>query len=139
MKPVRQIEVARLMLSTRKFTGTFVRALLDGTKPELLVKPPKKRQTVTAEDRVMMERETDDMLKHIREVESSYGNDVLTLTTSCRYVERLLANVRVRRYLSKHHADALGALEQVVADTAADRQRRASAQPAGRAKRTGVK
>src|SRR5688572_12890414 len=34
MKPVRQIDVARLMLNARKFSGRFTRALLDGTREE---------------------------------------------------------------------------------------------------------
>jgi hypothetical protein len=128
MKPIRQIDVAKLMLSTRKFTGKFARALLDGTSPDLLVSPPSKRkQSVSLEDQSMLERETDEMLKQIRDVEVSYGNDVLALTTSCRYVGKLLANARVRRYLLKHHADSLAAFDQVLEDTAADKRRRAPA------------
>ena len=37
MKPVRQIDVAQLMMSARKFSAHFARALLDGTRDELLI------------------------------------------------------------------------------------------------------
>jgi hypothetical protein len=125
MKPLRQIDVARLMVTARKFTAKFARALLNGTNPELLVSPPAKgKRNVSAEDQSMMERETDEMLKSIKDVEATYGSDVLALTTSCRYVGKLLTNPRVRRYLSKYHAESLAALEQVIADTAADKARR---------------
>jgi len=125
MKPVRQIDVARLMVSARKFSGKFARALLDGTNPELLINPPAKgRRAVSADDQSMMERETNEMLKNIREVEATYGTEILTLTTSCRYIAKLLANSRVRRYLSKYHAESLAALDQVVADTTAEKLRR---------------
>ena len=71
----------------------------------------------------MLEQETDNLLNNVKSVRENYGNDVRRLTASCRYVERLLANARVRRYLGKHHGDTLPALEQLVADIAADKQR----------------
>jgi hypothetical protein len=80
----------------------------------------------------MMEQETEELLKHVESIKASYGTDVINLTAACRYVERLLGNARVHRYLEKHHQDTLAALEQLVADIAADKRRRpmASAKPA---------
>jgi hypothetical protein len=43
-------------------------------------------------------------------------------------VQRLLANAHVRRYLAKHHEESLSALEQLLADSDADRQRRPAEQ-----------
>jgi hypothetical protein len=43
MKSVRQIDVARLMVSTKKFSGRFAKALLDGTRQEFLVPTPTPR------------------------------------------------------------------------------------------------
>ena len=40
MKAVRQIDAARLMMSAKKFSGRFARALLDGKRDELLVTLP---------------------------------------------------------------------------------------------------
>jgi RepB plasmid partitioning protein/ParB-like nuclease domain len=119
MKPVRQIDVARLMISAHKFTGRFARALLDGTPDELLVPTPKPRvRQISPREQSMMERETDELLKHVDSIRASYGDDVLNLTTACKYAERLLGNVRVRRYLGKRHADTLAAIEQLIADMA---------------------
>jgi hypothetical protein len=125
MKPVRQIDVAQLMMSAKKFSGRFARALLDGTRDELLAPTPSTRpRRVTHEQQSMMERETDELLKHADSIKANYGNDVLNLTAGSKYVGRLLANTRVHRYLAKHHEDALTALEQVLADTVGDKQRR---------------
>jgi ParB-like chromosome segregation protein Spo0J len=125
MKAIRQIDVARLMLSARKFSGRFARALLDGTRDELLAPTPTTRpRRLTHEQQSMMEQETDELLKHADSIKANYGNDVLNLTAASKYVERLLANTRVHRYLGKHHEDTLTALEQVLADTAGDKQRR---------------
>jgi hypothetical protein len=129
MKPVRQIDVARLMTSAMKFSGRFARALLDGTREELLVAVPTVRQRDTTEaQQSIMEQETDELLKHVDSIKANYGNDVLDLTAACKYVQRLLANDRVHRYLAKHHEDSLNALEQLLADTAADKKRRPARQ-----------
>jgi hypothetical protein len=125
MKPVRQIDVASLMVSAHKFSGRFAKALLDGTRDELLVPTPTARvRSVTPAEQSMMEQETDELLKHVGNIQASYGDDVLNLTAACKYVERLLTNARVHRYLVKHHGDTLAALEQLLADIAADKQRR---------------
>jgi hypothetical protein len=129
MKPVRQIDVARLMMSAGKFSGRFARVLLDGTRDEQLVAAPTARQRATTEaQQSMMEQETDELLKHVDSIKANYGNDILDLTAACKYVQRLLVNDRVHRYLAKHHEDSLTALEQLLVDTAADKQRRPARQ-----------
>jgi hypothetical protein len=123
MKPVRQIDVARLMLNARKFTGRFTRALLDGTREELLITGPTKRaRNVTPAQQSMMEQETEQMLKHADSIRANYGSDVLDLTAASRYVERLLGNNRIQRYLAKHHQETLAMLTQLLADIDADKQ-----------------
>jgi hypothetical protein len=54
---------------------------------------------------------------------------VLDLTAATKYVQRLLSNTQVRRYLSKHHEETLAALEQLLAESDADRYRRADDKP----------
>jgi hypothetical protein len=122
MKPIRQVEVARLMLTSRKFSGRFARALLDGTREELLIEPPpQSKRAILVSDQSMMEQETDEMLKRAESIRANYGNDVLDLTATCRYLGRLTANPRIRRYLAKHHSETLTTLEQLLADTETDR------------------
>ena len=124
LKPVRQIDVARLMMSAMKFSRRFARALLNGTREELLVPPTKSQpRATTGAQQSIMEQETDELLKHVDSIKANYGNDVLDLTASCKYVQRLLANTQVHRYLAKHHEEHLTALEQLLADSDADKQR----------------
>ena len=133
MKPVRQIDVARLMISARKFSGHFAKALLDGTREEFLAdKPPARRRDIAPERKTMMEQETDELLKHADSIKAHYGEDVLDLTTACKYVGRLLANSRIRRYLTKNHEDTFAALEQLIADNASDKARRLPKPPTRR-------
>jgi ParB-like chromosome segregation protein Spo0J len=125
MRPLRQIDVARLMMSAKKFSGRFARALLNGTREELLLPTPATRPSnIRPDEQLMMEQETDEMLKHVDSIKANYGEDVLKLTAASKYVERLLANKRVHRYLAKHHEDTLAALEQLLADATADKHRR---------------
>jgi hypothetical protein len=125
MKPIRQIDVARLMMSAKKFTARFARVLLNATREELLVPTPTPRpRDTTQAEQSLMEQETDELLKQVDSIKANYGNDILDLTAACKYVQRLLANTRVHRYLAKHHEDSLTALEQLLAETAADKQRR---------------
>jgi ParB-like chromosome segregation protein Spo0J len=129
MKPVRQIDVAQLMMSAMKFSGRFARALLNGTREELLVPMPTPRpRVITEAQQSTMEQETDELLKHVDSIKANYGNDILDLTAACKYVQRLLGNTHVHRYLAKHHEECLIALEKLLADSDADKQRR----PAGK-------
>jgi RepB plasmid partitioning protein/ParB-like nuclease domain len=125
MKSVRQIDVARLMLNARKFTGRFARAMLDGTRDELLVTVPTKHaRNATPAQQSMMEQETEEMLKHADSIRANYGSDVLDLTATSRYVERLIGNNRIHRYLAKHHQETLTTLTQLLAEIDADKQQR---------------
>jgi len=139
MKPVRQIDVARLMMSAMKFSGRFAKALLNGTREELLVPTPTpRRRDVTEAQQSIMEQETDELLKHVDSIKANYGNDILDLTAACKYIERLLANARVHRYLAKHHGDSLTALEQLLSDTSLDKKRRPARQTRAGAARLSV-
>jgi len=125
MRPLRQIDVARLMMSAKKFSGRFARALLNGTREEMLLPTPMTRPSIIRPDeQLMMEQETDEMLKRVDSIKANYGEDVLKLTAATKYVERLLANDRVHKYLAKYHEDILAALEQLLADATADKRRR---------------
>jgi len=120
MKPIRQIEAAEHMHATGTHTVRFAKALLELTRPELLVEVPSKRKpTIEATSRAaqaMLEQETDLLIRELKAVEESYGTDMLTLSIACGYVERLLLNSRVEKHLDKHHPDILGELRTLLAD-----------------------
>ena len=44
--------------------------------------------------------------------------DLIDLTVCYRYMESLLANPRIRRYLKKHHAQQLTEMENLVVEVA---------------------
>jgi hypothetical protein len=118
MKPMRQIEAADYMFAGGNYSVIFAKALLQVTAPEFLVEvpTPRKIDAKSVGARIMLEQETDFLLRDLKAVEDSYGTDILILTMSCRYIERLLENGRVDRYLSKHHPDILNALRALLSE-----------------------
>jgi len=116
MKPIRQIRCAELMISANSYSLAFARAFLTVTPDDLLTKaPPAKRRTpIPNPTKTVMEQEAEALVEDLRHAEESYASDMLDLATFCRYFARLLGNLRIKRFLSKHHADIVGELDQLV-------------------------
>ena len=122
MKPARQIEAAEHMLASGVYSAVFAKALLQVTRPELLLetasslKAKQKIQAKSAAARTMFEQETDFLVRDLKAVENSYGMDILTLTIGCAYLGRLLANERIERHLAKHHPEILATLRTIISE-----------------------
>jgi len=121
MKAIRQIEAAEHMVAGGTYTIPFAKALLAVTKPEMLEADPanssKKLEATSLAARSMLEEENEFLLKDLKAVEESYGTDVLALTVSCGYIDRLLKNSKIERYLSRNHMDILHTLRQLLSDS----------------------
>jgi len=127
MKPFRQIEAAEHMMASGTYSVKFAEALLAVTRPEFLLKPlnGKQLEATSKGARVMLEQETESLVRDLKAVEDSYGTDILSLTVICGYIERLLGNARVERHLSKHQPDILNTLRSALAETKAAKTQRA--------------
>jgi hypothetical protein len=119
MKPVRQIETAEHMVAGGTYTVPFAQALLAVTKPEMLechAASSKKLQATSTAARSMLQEENENLLRDLKAVEDSYGTDVLTLTVACGYLDRLLKNVKIERYLARNHADIFQTIQTLLSD-----------------------
>ena len=118
MRPIRQIEAAEHMIASGTFSVLFAKALLEVTRPELLLEPPSSRsiEAGSAGARALLEQENDSLLKDLKNIEASYGADILTLSIVLGYIERLLANVRIERHLMKYHSDILLSLQALISE-----------------------
>jgi hypothetical protein len=117
MKPFRQIEAAEHMVAGGTYTVPFAKALLAVTKPEMLEEPPSAKLQATSEAaRAMLEEQNEFLLRDLKSVEESYGTDALTLTVSRGYIERLLSNPKIERYLERYHLDILQTLRKLLSD-----------------------
>lgn len=117
MKPMRQIEVAEVMLTANNFSHGYSKALLAATRQADLVHPdqPKKIAGLTTEQMARMEREMATLQQDFKEVEASYGDDVLHLVVATAYLAKLMGNATIARYLGRHHSDLLDQFKSIVA------------------------
>ena len=123
MKPTRQFEAAELMNAAKNYSVPFAKALLAGTPISLLAEPerPATKLGITAEQKAMIEREINVLLRDLKNVEDTYGADILNLSLACRYVERMLGNERIQRYLAKQHAELLVELTELLREVETER------------------
>jgi hypothetical protein len=116
VKPMRQIEMAELMVAANNFSASYARCLLAATPQEQLLEPDKPKDVggLTPEDMSRMEREMANLGQDLRAVEESHGRNVLNLVLVVGYLKKLLDNARVVRYLSQHSAEILAEFQAIV-------------------------
>lgn len=120
MKPLRQIQAAELMIAANNFTVPYVEAILAASDAADLADPAAKKPPagVTREQAERMKAEMANLQKNIKLIEGTLGPDHLRLVVAGRYVERLLQNDRLARYLDKNHGEILGEFRKIVAGLA---------------------
>jgi len=117
MRPMRQVEAAELMLSANNFTSAYAKALLAATRQTDLIRQdkPKKVGGMTPEQMARMEREMASLTQDFRALETSYGDDVLHLVVASGYLNRLLANPMIERYLATRHPELVDEFRAIIA------------------------
>lgn len=122
MKPVRQIEVAELLLATNNFTSSYAKALLAATRQGDLNRPekPKKVGGMTPEQMARMEREMASLNQDFKALEASYGDDVLHLVIASGYLARLIGNPEIERFLQSRHPEILDEFRSIITAASLD-------------------
>ena len=117
MKPLRQIQAADLMIAVNNYTVPYVEAILAATDPADLVDPAASKAPagVTLEQAERMRSEMAKLQKNIKLVEGALGPDHLRLVVAGRFVDRLLRNDSLTRYLHRNHGEILSEFRQIVA------------------------
>ena len=116
MLPLRQIEAVELMVAMNKFTASYAKSLLAATPQAELVEPSKPRRIkgLTEKQMLLMQREFANLDRQFKLVEQTYGNDHLDLVLVNGYVGKLLANVRIVKFLTHHFAEILAEFQKIV-------------------------
>jgi ParB-like chromosome segregation protein Spo0J len=122
MKPVRQIEVAELLLAANNFTSSYAKALLAATRQADLARPdkPKKVGGMTPEQMARMEREMESLNQDFKALEASYGDDVLHLVIASGYLARLVGNPEIERFLQSRHPEILDEFRSIITAASLD-------------------
>lgn len=115
VKPMRQIEMAELMVASNNFSARYAQCLFAATPQGQLLEPdkPKEVRGLTPEDMSRMERELESVSLDLRQIEESHGRNVLNLVLVIGYLKKLLDNARVVRYLSQRNAEILAEFQKI--------------------------
>jgi transcriptional regulator with XRE-family HTH domain len=116
MKPIRQLEVAELMVSANNYTVSYAKALLATTKLGDLHKPDELRKAtgLSAEQMARLEREMASVSEDYKELEASYGDDMLVLVVASGFLERLLSKPEIESFLERRHPEFLENFRAIV-------------------------
>ena len=115
MKPLRQIEVAELMIAMDSYSVDYSKALLAATPVDQLIDTgkPKSFTGITAEQIARMESEMGKLQREMKLIEDSYGPDHLNLVLARGYLVSLLKNEEVSKYLGNNHSGIFSEFERI--------------------------
>ena len=115
MKHMRQIEVASLMNDCATYHASYANALLAATPPDQLADPEKDKKLKGFDDdkATRMRSELANVQRQYSLIEDTYGTDVLKLTIAKGYINNLIGNAKVVRYLAQHHPEYLRQFQSI--------------------------
>ena len=117
VKPLRQIEIAELLVSANNYSLGYVEALILGTPSDQRMNPaePKKKTGLSAEELAGMEREMESLEKDFKAVKANFTENMMCLTCARGYIKKLLNNAKVVRFLNANFSDIISGFEGIVA------------------------
>jgi len=113
--PMRQIEMAELMVAANNFSTDYAMCLIAATPEKDLIDTDKNKGLpgMKAEDIARMEREMELLGRDFLMIEESHGKNTLNLVLAVAYLRKLLDNAGVVKYLSQRYPDILGELQKL--------------------------
>jgi hypothetical protein len=108
MTPERQAEAARLMVASGCFLSPYLKAIVGACEKSQLLNPKARSRTlrIPTQSRVAINGEISEMANRIKELEWLKNTDAITAFIHVRYAKRLLANRRIRAYLTNDHVSS---------------------------------
>jgi RepB plasmid partitioning protein/ParB-like nuclease domain len=116
-KPMRQVDMAHLMVSGNNYTWAYAEALIIGTPADQLVGSNKRKEThgISEEEISRMEKEMEVLERDYRLYQDQFGENSLHLNTIQRYVKRLLENTKIKRFLGTRYPELLEEFQELAA------------------------
>ncbi|MCK5912110.1 MAG: chromosome partitioning protein ParB, partial [Caulobacter sp.] len=107
---------------TNNYSINYAKALLATTKSADLHRPEdlKKATGLTTEQMARLEREMASVTHDYKELEATYGDDMLLLVIAAGFLERLLSKREVERFLAVRHPEILENFRSIVAAASLD-------------------
>jgi hypothetical protein len=124
VKPMRQMEMAELMIVSNNFIAPYATCVSVATPRDQRLEPDKDKKLhgLKPDDAARMEREREKLGRDSRLIEEPYGRNVLNLVPVVSYIRRLLDNAAVVRHLSRRHGDMLAEFQRIVEATTLEQE-----------------
>lgn len=115
-KPMRQIEMSELMCASSNFSVAYVKCLIAATPQDQLIESEQTKDVdgLSHADMARMEREMETISSDFKQIEESYGKNVLNLVIVVGYLRTLLDNARVVRHLAGSYPELLTEFQKTV-------------------------
>ena len=113
----RQIEIAHLLIDANNYCIGYVEGMVMVTRKEQLAKtdePPRKKG-MTAEAIAKMAQETEAMEAGMKDITKNFRDNIFSLQTAKTYINALLKNALVNRYLKAKHSEIHTELKAIAA------------------------
>lgn len=116
VKPLRQIEMAELMIASWNFSVAYAKCLLAATPQHQLIDDEQQKEIrgLSSDDIARIEHEMEGLERDFKTIEESHGKNVLNLVIVVGYLKKLLDNARVLRFLSRSHPEILTEFQKLV-------------------------
>ncbi len=117
VKPMRQIDMAQLMVSGNNYTRAYAEALIIGTPSDQLIQGTKSKRDrgISEEEIARMQKEMETLERDYRLHQDNFGENSLHLNATQRYVKRLLDNAKVKRFIGNRYPEILEELQELTA------------------------
>jgi len=114
--PMRQIEMAELMVAANNYSTDYAICLIAATPERDLLEGDKSkvRTGTKPEDIARMEREMELLGRDFLTIEESHGKNTLNLVLAVAYLRKFLDSAPVVKYLSQKYPDILSELQKLV-------------------------
>lgn len=123
VKPLRQFEIAEVMVAAGTYSATYARALVQTTPRDQLVDSGRHKRGIPTkpEELARIEHEVRVQEKDFHLIDEAYNEQVMALTIARGYLRPLLENGRVVRYLAQHYGEFLTEFQRIVEMSGLDR------------------
>lgn len=123
VKPLRQIEMAEIMVAAGTYSATYARALVMTSAKDQLVKldSVKKIPGINPDDLARVEHEVQVQERGFRMLDETYNEHVMALTIARGYLRPILENGRLVRFLAQHFREFLTEFQRIVDSNTLDR------------------
>ena len=118
MKPTRQIDAIHMMENMNDYTAGYASLLLNSTAEKELARPrTKTKKHLTPEGMDRLQKEMAAIEEEYKTLSEDDGLETIKYTFAIGYLEKLIRNKFVNRYLKTHHQDTLEVFEKITQTT----------------------